>query len=78
MLAYAVHFKDNLRFSIAEITNYDTWQISALREQAFGGGDEAIHTGDERHLSNEVVMDLDVLFACHCFVFSLRRGGKCH
>lgn len=67
---YAIHPNDDLRLLNAEIGNYDTRRIGcdALRRR-----DEAVDGGDEGHLTNDIVMDLDELSACYCLVISLTK-----
>lgn len=65
---YAIHPDDGLRLLNAEIGNYDTRWIGcdALRRR-----DEAVDDANEGYLTNDIVMDLEKLFACHCVVTSL-------
>lgn len=60
---YAIHLEDDLRVLNAEITNYDTWQVSTLRNDTLRRRDEAVQAFHEGYLADDVVMDFDVLAA---------------
>lgn len=72
VVAYAVHFKDDLIVLSAKITNYDARQIRALGDGALGGGDEAVQAWREVHLPDDVVVDIDELPARQNLAFSLQ------
>lgn len=72
VVAYAVHFKDDLSVLSAKITNYDARQIRTLGDGTLGGGDEAVQARREVHLPNDVVVDIDELFARQNLAFPLQ------
>lgn len=67
---YAVHPKDDQLFCV-EIPNYDARKISAFRDYAFSCRDKTVHAFNVRHLSNDVVVYIEIFFTSYCLMASL-------
>ena len=73
--AYVVHLKDRLHLWVlhTQMCNYDARQVSISRNCTLRTWNYALHAAYEAHLTNDIVMQVDVLCAFYGFVMSLLR-----